>query len=390
MLKDQKRVLIVLGVYDHRLHRGIERYAREHNWRLSADSSREKVLPWRWNGHGILAWLGAGDHLVQFVKHYQKPTVDFSFRRPKLKFPRVLEDHAAAAQMVAEHFLSRGLNHFVYYTEADRWSYEEQGEGFVQALKRAGHSCTWLRWNRSPLYRANREQWDRRQDWLAERLKQAPKPLGLFCANDDHATHAVEACESVKLAVPEEVAIVGAGNYLMAPDVVPTPISTVDTNLETVGYRGAELLDHLMDGGKPPKHPIRIPPARLIIRKSSDLFAINHKGVANSLRFIWEHCHKPIGVENLIDVAAMSRRGLHKAFVEHLGRSPGQELHRVRIERAKRLLTESKHKIEVLAGMCGYQSANSFCIAFKQSAGCSPKHYRETMGANGWSGRKSE
>jgi len=27
--------------------------------------------------------------------------------------------------------------------------------------------------------------------------------------------------------------------------------------------------------------------------------------------------------------------------------------------------------------MCGYQSANSFCIAFKQATGMSPKQYRE-------------
>jgi len=33
--------------------------------------------------------------------------------------------------------------------------------------------------------------------------------------------------------------------------------------------------------------------------------------------------------------------------------------------------------MEVLAGMCGYQSANSFCVAFKQATGVSPKQYRD-------------
>ena len=83
-------------------------------------------------------------------------------------------------------------------------------------------------------------------------------------------------------------------------------------------------------------------------------------------------------MDDLVVVAAMSRRGLHKAFMEHLGRTPGQELQRIRIERAKRLLTESDHKMELLASMCGYQSANSFCIAFKQATGMSPRQYRET------------
>jgi LacI family transcriptional regulator len=180
------------------------------------------------------------------------------------------------------------------------------------------------------------------------------------------------------LAVPEQVAVVGAENYLLAADAMHTPISSVDTNLEVLGYRGAALLDQLMAGKASPKDPIRVPAASLIARKSSDLLAVKHKGVANSLRFITEHCHEPISVKDLVGVAAMSRRGLHKAFLEQLGRTPGQELQRVRIQRAKRLLKESDHKMEVLASMCGYQSANSFCIAFKNATGMAPKQFRDS------------
>jgi LacI family transcriptional regulator len=130
-------------------------------------------------------------------------------------------------------------------------------------------------------------------------------------------------------------------------------------------------------GGRPAaKNPIRVPAAGLVVRRSSDLLAVQHPGVARSLRFIWEHCHEPITVKDLVGVAAMSRRGLHKAFLEHIDRTPGQELHRVRIERARKLLGESRSKIEVVAGMCGYQSANSFVIAFKQATGLSPAQFR--------------
>jgi LacI family transcriptional regulator len=375
----QRRVLLALGWYDYRLHRGIEKYAQEHGWYLSANLSREKVIPWGWEGDGILAWLGAGDDLAEFVERARRPTVDFSFRRPHLKFARVLEDHSHAAQLVAEHFLSRGFNHFMFYSEADNWSYDGRGHGFIEALRKAGRGCMWLRWHQSVAYRTGRDQWRRKRNWLAARMRQAPKPLAIFAANDEQAMDVLESCESSDLAVPEQVAIVGAENYLLAVDAMHTPISSVDTNLETLGYRGAELLDRLMNGKTPPREPIRVPAAGLVARKSSDLLAVDHKGVARSLRFIWEHNHEPISVKDLVGVAAMSRRGLHKAFLEHLGRTPGEELHRVRIERAKKLLSESDHKIEVLAGMCGYQSANSFCVAFKQTTGVSPKQFRDKI-----------
>ena len=186
----------------------------------------------------------------------------------------------------------------------------------------------------------------------------------------------IEACESSGLAVPEMVSIIGVNNSLRAVEAMHTPISSVDTNLELLGYRGAALLDDLMQGKAPPAEPIRVPVAGLIARKSSDLVAVNHPGVARSLRFMLEHFHELIGVDDLARVAAMSRRGLHQAFLEHIGRPPGHELQRVRIERAKKLLAESDQKMGVIAEQCGYQSPNSFWFAFKQVTGLSPKRYR--------------
>src|SRR5512136_723235 len=125
-LRTQKRVLLAFSWYEHRVHAGIAKYAIEHDWHLCPEVTREKVIPWGWEGDGILAWLGAGDDLTRFVKHARKPTVDLSFRRPHLRFPRVLEDHAHAAQLVAEHFLTRGFRNFMFYSDAENWSYEER------------------------------------------------------------------------------------------------------------------------------------------------------------------------------------------------------------------------------------------------------------------------
>ena len=101
MRKTTPRVLLALGWYDQRVHQGIANYALKAGWHLCADVTKEKVIPWGWEGDGILAWLGAGDDLAQFVAEAELPTVDFSFRRPHLHFPRVLADHVSAAQLAA-------------------------------------------------------------------------------------------------------------------------------------------------------------------------------------------------------------------------------------------------------------------------------------------------
>jgi hypothetical protein len=93
--KGIRRVLLVLGWYDYRLHRGIERFAQECDWHLSEDLAREKVIPWGWDGDGILAWLGEGDDLADFVVQAKKPTVDFRDR----KSTRLNSSHMPVSRM---------------------------------------------------------------------------------------------------------------------------------------------------------------------------------------------------------------------------------------------------------------------------------------------------
>jgi len=369
--------MLALGWYEPRLHHGIAKYALNAGWHLCADVTKEKVIPWGWEGDGILAWLGADDELARFVVEAKLPTVDFSFRRLELPFPRVLIDNAASARLVADHFLVRGFQHFMYYSAQNNWAFEKNGQAFVENLERAGHGCIWIRWHKSSAYSTGHTQWRDKRHWLAVELKKAPKPLALFAATDDHALEVVEVCEAIRLSVPEEVSVIGMDNSLPAVDAMHTPISSVDQNFTTLGYRGAELLDRLMQGKPPPLKPIIIPPTGLIARKSSDLLALKHPGVAQGLRFMWDHCQEPISVNDLAKAAAMSIRNFHQVFVHNVGRPPGAELHRIRIERAKRLLSGSTEKIDSIAEMCGYECSNSFWVAFRRSTGLSPKQYQK-------------
>ena len=92
---------------------------------------------------------------------------------------------------------------------------------------------------------------------------------------------------------------------------------------------------------------------------------------------IWENYQKPISTDDLARIAALSRAGLFKAFIQKVGRTPGNELNRVRMENAKKLLFQSQMKLDEIAELSGYQNTNSFWIAFKQSTGMSPRQYQK-------------
>jgi len=378
MKTKQKNVLVALGWYDHRLLQGIAAYATQHRWHLAAHSIiHEKVIPWGWEGDGVLAWLAAGDDLAHFVASVKKPTVDFSLRRPHLPFGHVVQDHAKTGQLVAEHFLARGLRRFCFYSDSENWSQLGRGEGFTKALAAAGQKCEWLRWREDSMQGSAQSLWLRRREWLLGHLKAAEKPLAAFSANGALAVEVQEICEHANISVPGEVAIVGIDDYLLSVGATNRSISGVDTNLEEQGYQGAALLDRMMHGAKTPANPVRISPAQVITRKSSDILAVNHDGVARGLHFIAEHFAGAISVEDVARAAGMSQRGLHQAFCEHVGCTPGDKIRNVRLGFAKRLLAETEDKIEVIARQSGYPSLNTFFVAFRKSEKATPAEFRK-------------
>lgn len=378
MKTKQKNVLVALGWYDHRLLQGIATYATQHRWHLAAHSIiHEKVIPWGWQGDGVLAWLASGDDLANFVVSVAKPTVDFSMRRPHLPFAHVVQDHAQTGRLVAEHFLARGLRHFLFYSDSENWSQEGRGAGFVAALQEAGRGCEWLRWKEGNDHGPGRSEWLRRRAWLLGFLQRAQKPAGVFTANGSLAVEVQELCAEANLAVPGDVAIVGIEDYLLSVGGTHRSISGVDTNLEEQGYQGAAQLDRLMRGARVPKSPVRIAPAQVITRKSSDILAVDHRGVARALRFIGEQYANAIGVDDVARAAGLSRRGLHQAFCEHVGCTPGEKIRAVRLGFAKQLLRDTEEKIEPIAHQSGYPNLNTFFLAFRKAERSTPAEFRK-------------
>lgn len=323
--------------------------------------------------------------MLDFAGKTRVPVVVFGPGRKHLKVHRVLEDHAHAATLVAEHCLARQFSQFVFYSHADGWSYKQRGIHFSRHLNAAGRDCIWLRWHESTAGKSKPDSWKLRRRWIARELKLVSKPLVIFAADDHHALEVLDACELAGITVPDEAVIFGAGDHLLAPDVLRIPISSIDTNLAEVGYRGAGLLDALRKGESPSPAPLLVPAASLVIRKSSDALAVNDQDVARCLRLIHNRLHEPLSVRDLKETVELSPRALHNAFMVHLGCTPKQALVNARIKRAKQLLLEpANHKLEAVARDCGYRSITGFRATFLRVLGMTPNFYRKKQ----WSNKK--
>jgi LacI family transcriptional regulator len=98
-------------------------------------------------------------------------------------------------------------------------------------------------------------------------LAQAVRPDGLVCFNDPVAIGAIRALLEAGLEVPEDVAVIGAGNMHYS-DMLTVPLSTVDQGTQAIGEEAAKLLLELIDEADKTPRRIELAP-RLVVRRSS-------------------------------------------------------------------------------------------------------------------------
>jgi LacI family transcriptional regulator len=83
--------------------------------------------------------------------------------------------------------------------------------------------------------------------WLAA----LPHPVGVLACNDVRGLQVLDACRRIGLAAPERVAVLGVDNDVALCELPDPPFSSIDQNLERIGYEATALLERLMGGADP-------------------------------------------------------------------------------------------------------------------------------------------
>ncbi len=99
--------------------------------------------------------------------------------------------------------------------------------------------------------------------------------------------------------------------------------------------------------------------------------------IGESISFIENNYNQPITLEQLADMAHMSRRSFQRVFRTIIGDSPINYLLQLRLSRAKELLKNRTMSITQVAFDSGFLDSNYFSRKFRQVHGMSPRQYRE-------------
>jgi len=381
-VSNTKRPVVALLVetsnaFSRELLHGIRDWIRSNRpWaiHLSEQGRGSQPPEWleRWRGDGIIARVETPE-IAQAIRRAHVPTVNVSASGLATTLPSVISDSSAIASLAAGHLMDRGLKSFGYCGDARfAWS-QQHGEHFIDALKKRGFTCD--NYHAAPTDSAD---WNFEHKKLAAWLKSLPKPVGVMSCYDIRGQQLLDVCRAIELKVPDEVAVIGQHNDELLCDLCDPPLSSVIPNARRIGNQAAAMLDAMMRGKNTHLETRLIKPIGVATRQSTDVVAVDDKGLERAARFIRDKASEPITVDDVVKVSGLSRTLLERRFKHAFGTSPYEHILRLRLNAAERLLVESTLSIAEIADRLAFSSAEHFSATFRKRRGRPPGAVRKS------------
>lgn len=369
---------------------GVNRFAKTAGWRIHiapyADAlyirGDHSVVARRpdvkgllefWQPDGVIAECGAAADLLSPEDFGSVPVV-FLDRIPRGREACVMSDPKPIAALAAKELLSLDFPTYAYvpFKEPASWS-DERGAEFARLVRMNGRKFHLFR--RRPF----RDDAETYRSWLREWLRKAPRPMGVFAANDFIAAQVLVCAELEKIDVPRELAVIGVDNDLEICERTSPTLTSILLDHERAGYLAAELLNAKMTNPRRRITGAAFGPVCVYHRQSTFLYSRSDDRVSIALKLIRRNACDGLSAKDVIVEMGCSRRLAELRFREVTGRSILEEILSVRIERAKQLLEHSLKSIAEIAVACGYGSANALRKIFEPATGKTPREWRRTV-----------
>ena len=374
--------------YDRLIISGVSQYVREHAfWRLYVEEDPLQKLPdlKHWQGHGIIANFD-DRHVAKAIRGLDIPIVGvgggYGWYDPASGIPYIFTDNATIGRLGAEHLLACGFEHLAFYgyprTATSGWS-EERAEAFAAACAAFGRPCQVFTGRHGTARR-----WEELQRDLATWIAGLPRPVGLMACNDVRARHVLEACRTLALRVPHDVAVLGVDNDEMICELTDPPLSSVDQSARRIGYEAAAMLDRLIQVGGSSRTARRaaaperivVPPIGVIARASTDTMATSEEDVVRTLQRLRENPWRKPDIAALASEACVSRSTLDHRFKAVVGRSIHEEFVRLRLAGVRRLIADTDLPLTTIAARTGFPSVQYMTTFLHRHTGLTPARLR--------------
>lgn len=360
--------------------RGVVNFAREHGrWLLHVEPAgrdERRLLPDQERPDGVIARVNHRPLAAQLMG-LGVPTVNVSWFDWEPAMTTVTSDEIGIGRMAAEHLIGLGWRSFAYCGPPGREGYEDRmGATFVGAVTDGGRPCAVFEGGQRSL---PHHDWQRLARWIAG----LPEHTAIFVWDDRVGRLVAQVCLRLGIDVPARLAILSGGFDRLMNAVASPSLTSVHHASEGVGYRAAVVLDRMLSGQVLEAPRVVVPGAHLVSGQSTDAAATGNELLGAALAFMRSHATRGVEVADVLSEVPVSRRWLEQRCRELLGRSPAEELRRIRIERAKSLLATSQLPVSSVAKRSGFRNVDAFTRRFRLAVGESPTTFRRLVRSGG-------
>jgi LacI family transcriptional regulator len=355
--------------------RGVSRWLREHEpWSLYADERgfEEGVPPGlsNWPVDGVISRVPR-DRLPVAWQKGKVPLVSLRWEEGSGPSPGIHADEAAIARAAADHLLDQGFSQLAFCGVRARWSRLREEAFATHAAVRG-----------AKVHVFDSPQASRvgmcvdAVPAIARWIESLPRPVGIMAAYDVRAMEVLDAVRSLGLECPDDVAVIGVDDDEVLCNLASPNLTSVNQNLECIGYEAARLLTTRMNGEDATETSVFVPPLGVTIRRSTDVLSVDDPDVRLAIRLIRSKACDGLSTDQVANVTSLSRRSLERQFTRALGRSLHDEIVRTKLLAARRLLADTDLKLAAIAARCGFAHAAQLCNVFKKTFGSTPTEHR--------------
>lgn len=383
MARAPRRIALMLDLqWPYKRHAevyaGIQRFAEERGWITVIDEFAHDTLrhrqgpPDRYDGI-----IGRANHaLVRMAAARRIPVVNVWPSSPaRHLLPGVFPDSTDVGRVVAEHLLARGFRSFATLTSRKNVDNELEVREFTRQVREAGFGCASAFVPQDPF--RDLAHWKSTVRLLDRAMAGWTPPVGVYVGQEVYGRLVVQAAQRRGWRVPVDVAIVAGKNQETLCEHPRPSLTSVEIGYDRIGYTAAGLLEQLIDGHEKPVEPIRLAPHGLVVRESTDFYAVENAVVAAALAYIAANSHRPIGPDAVARAVGAETRTLQNYFRKSLKRPIANEIRRVRVERAKRELAQGDRALTAIARDVGFGTIQRLYEVFRRELGLSPGAYRK-------------
>jgi LacI family transcriptional regulator, galactose operon repressor len=174
-----------------------------------------------------------------------------------------------AGQLATEHLIEQGYRRIAHIRGPDTNVGNRRAEAFLETMQRHGLPVpdNYVIPGGEAGGSVGEERGKRAMDAV---LALKPRPEALFCFNDTIAVGAMFRAFEVGLRIPEEMAIIGCGNYHYSSKL-RVPLSSVDQRAAEIGERTAKMIISQLEKPATARPRTVVLEPKLVVRASSHL-----------------------------------------------------------------------------------------------------------------------